>query len=144
MPETQILQRRHVGTKNAVFVLLVVLTNTIGNVLLALGMNAMPDLFSTSLAAYAWTLFANVNIIGGTALLIVSLFAQLSLYSWADLSYVLPMTASAYVVTAILSKFVLHEQISLNRWAGVTLISFGVLLVSKTPVRTKPARRGVR
>jgi uncharacterized membrane protein len=60
------------------------------------------------------------------------------MFTWADLTYVLPVTASAYVLTAILSKFFLHEQISVSRWIGIVLISFGVLFVSGTPERTKP------
>ncbi len=55
------------------------------------------------------------------------------MFTWADLSYVLPMTASAYAFTAILGKFFLGEQISAERWAGIALISFGVVLVAETP-----------
>jgi hypothetical protein len=40
------------------------------------------------------------------------------MFTWADLSYVPPMTASAYAFTAILGKFFLGEQISAERWAG--------------------------
>ncbi|MES2220374.1 MAG: EamA family transporter, partial [Acidobacteriota bacterium] len=63
---------------------------------------------------------------------------QLSMFTWADLTYVLPVTASAYVITAILSKVFLHDQISISRWVGIALISLGVIFVSETPPRTKP------
>ncbi len=65
------------------------------------------------------------------------MFAQLSMYTWADLSYILPVTASGYVITAILSKFFLAEHISPSRWIGVVVISLGVMCVAHTPADTK-------
>jgi len=67
----------------------------------------------------------------------VSMFSQLTMYTWADLSYILPVTASGYVVTAILGKFFLKEQISTFHWIGVVIISFGVFFVAETPPDTK-------
>lgn len=78
----------------------------------------------------------NVWILGGIALLTLWMAAQLSMLSWADLTYVLPMTAGAYVLTAILARFFLNERISAARWIGVVVISLGVFLVAETPERT--------
>jgi len=52
--------------------------------------------------------------------------------SWADLSYVVPTTAIGYVLTVLLSRFVLHESISPTRWVGTALIACGVILVART------------
>ncbi len=140
-----VVQRRTQSTlKNAVFVALVVITNTVGNLLLAFGMNRMPDFMATPFLNYLGAILGSFWIVGGTVLLIISMASQLSLYTWADLSYVLPVTASAYVVTAILSKFFLHEHISVNRWVGVAVISLGVMLVSETPAQTKRLEGGVQ
>jgi uncharacterized membrane protein len=65
------------------------------------------------------------------------MFAQLSMYTWADLSFVLPVTASGYVVTAILGKLFLNEAVSISRWVGVVIIAFGVVLVAETRADTK-------
>jgi uncharacterized membrane protein len=54
------------------------------------------------------------------------------LLSWADLSYVLPITSVGYVLTAISGRLLLGEQISAARWTGVTLIMAGVVLVGRT------------
>jgi drug/metabolite transporter (DMT)-like permease len=112
--------------KNAIFFVIVVCGDTIGNLLLALGMGRMPDLGVTPFWHYLASLLVNFRLLGGTALLATAMLSRLSLYTWADLTYVLPVTASGYVITAFLSKFVLHEYISDRRWIGVVLISLAV------------------
>jgi drug/metabolite transporter (DMT)-like permease len=128
--------------KNAVFVLLIVSGNAVGNLLLAMGMNYMPDFMSSAVGSYAVSLLTNPHVILGTILLTVALIAQLTFYTWADLTYILPVTASGYVLVAILGKYVLNERISPERWAGIALISLGVMFVSDTPFTTKGSRGG--
>ena len=128
--------------KNAIFVAIIVLANTVGNLLLAMGMDRMPDFWASPFPVYVGSFLSNLYILAGTVMLIISMVSQLSMYTWADLSYVLPVTASAYLVTALLSRFFLHEHVSLARWAGVVLISLGVMEVSATPAETKH-REGV-
>jgi drug/metabolite transporter (DMT)-like permease len=122
---------------NRLFIVLVVATNTLGNILLGIGMERMPDFYAVPFLSYITTLGTSWQVLGGTALLVVWMIAQLSMFTWADLTYVLPVTSSAYILTAILSKFFLGEQISVARWIGIVIISFGVLLVSETPPDTK-------
>ena len=50
---------------------------------------------------------------------IVWLLSHMALLSWADLSYVLPVTSIAYVLVALVGRFLLHEQVSPARWVGV-------------------------
>lgn len=47
--------------------------------------------------------------------------------SFADLSYVLPATASSYVIIVLLSIVCLHEHVSPQRWAGVAFIVLGAV-----------------
>jgi uncharacterized membrane protein len=68
----------------------------------------------------------------GISLLIVWLFSHMTLLSWADLSYVLPVTSIGYVLSAVAGKLFLHEDISRWRWAGILLIMSGVALVAHT------------
>lgn len=75
----------------------------------------------------------------GVALLIVWTLARMTLLSWADLSFVLPVTSAGYVLTALAGKFFLHEQVGFERWAGTVLIMLGVILVGGTDPRTAPA-----
>lgn len=122
-------------TKNRIFIALVVVSNTLGTVFLGRGMTQMPD-FALGVLPYIGRFLTNPWIVSGIALLVVWMIAQLSMLTWADLSYVLPVTASYYILTAVVSRFFLDERISMTRWAGIAVISFGVMLVSHTPPRT--------
>jgi drug/metabolite transporter (DMT)-like permease len=50
---------------------------------------------------------------------------------------VLPATAFGNVIVAFLSRFWLHEAISLERWAGIVLITLGVSFVAQGPSLTQ-------
>ena len=76
----------------------------------------------------------------GIALLIGYFASYLTALSWADLTYVLPATAFGNVIVALLSRFWLQEAISLERWAGIALITLGVGFVAQGPSLTvRPA-----
>jgi drug/metabolite transporter (DMT)-like permease len=82
----------------------------------------------------------------GIALLIGFFASYLTALSWADLTFVLPATAFGNVIVALLSRFWLHEPISLERWAGILLITLGVSFVAQGPSLTERpgiAARGV-
>jgi uncharacterized membrane protein len=123
--------------KNAIFVALIVIGNTVGNLFLAISMSRMPAFASISLLSYACLVLFSPAFLLGTFLIAVSMFAQLTMYTWADLSYILPVTASGYVITALLGRFFLAEKISVTGWIGVVVISFGVVLVAETRADTK-------
>ena len=73
-------------------------------------------------------------------LLLIGFFASyLTALSWADLTYVLPATASGNIIMTLFSKFWLHEAVSWQRWFGVLLITAGVGYVSRGPALTTPA-----
>jgi len=70
-------------------------------------------------------------------LLLLAFFASyMNALSWADLTYVLPATSLGYVLLALVAKFGLHEQISLLRWLGISLIAVGVGFVAGGPALT--------
>jgi uncharacterized membrane protein len=72
----------------------------------------------------------------GIVLLILWLLSRMALLSWADLSYILPLTAIGYIITAILGRVVLNEHIGVARWSGTLLIVAGTALVGMTDSRT--------
>jgi len=72
----------------------------------------------------------------GVALRVVWQLSRMALLSWADLSYVLPVTSVGYVVVALIGKLLLNEAISGRRWAGIVLIMAGVALVSRSAPST--------
>ncbi len=78
-------------------------------------------------------------------ILILSIFFGLYLIalSWADLSFVLPVTAFGYVLNAFMSWQFLGERVSTARWLGTIIICIGVAVVSRTEQRTtRPERDG--
>ncbi len=76
--------------------------------------------------------FASITVFLGVAVLLLNFILQLSLLSWADLTYALPVTAPSYVLIAFIGAFGLHEHVSLAHWFGVTLILCGVVIVGRT------------
>ncbi len=125
--------------KTRIFTVLVVLSNVLGNFSLTWGMRQVGRVVSLSPLPYIAALF-NPWVALGVSLLIVWLLSQMTLLSWADLSYVLPVTSVGYVLVALVGRFFLHEQITVGRWIGIGLIMTGVALVHRTEARAKSAR----
>ena len=118
--------------KTWIFATVVVLSNVFGNFCLKRG---MPAELPTPLA-YVAALFQPWAALG-VVLLIAFMLSRMTLLSWADLSYVLPVTAIGYVLVALEGKLFLREEITLKRWAGILLIMAGVALVGAgTAVQT--------
>ena len=126
--------------KTRIFTALVVLSNVLGNFSLTWGMRQVGRVLSLSPWPYIAALF-NPWVAVGVTLLIVWLISQMTLLSWADLSYVLPVTSVGYVMVALVGRFCLHEEITMGRWLGIGLIMMGVMLVSKTAPRSQPNNR---
>jgi len=117
--------------KTRFFVAIVVLSSLLGNLSLSWGLRQVGQLVSFSPRIYLRALF-NPWIALGVSLLIVWLLSHILILSWADLSYVLPLTAIGYVLTAFLGRLFLHEDISVARWAGILLIMIGVAMVDRS------------
>src|ERR1700742_2477882 len=116
--------------------LIVMLTASVGDTLLARGMAQVGpvDLHHLPILFHA---LANPYIICGIVLLIGFFSSYMTALSWADLTFVMPATAFGYVVVALLSRFGLHEHLSLYRWAGILLIPCAVGFVAGGPSRTE-------
>jgi len=67
---------------------------------------------------------------GGVVCLAVSFFSFISLLSYADLSFVVPLTAVSYITNTVGARFFLKERISKARWMGTLLVTFGVAIIS--------------
>jgi transporter family protein len=129
------LEFPHPVHKTRLLVLVVIATNVLGNVFLSRGMHQVGRIVSASPLAYVRA-FLNPWAVLGICILVVWMLSDLALLSRADLSFVLPVTASAYVLVALGGHFLLHEHISWQRWTGIVLITGGVILAEETPART--------
>jgi drug/metabolite transporter (DMT)-like permease len=65
----------------------------------------------------------------GVFLLAVNFVMLLALLSKADVSLIVPTSAASYLLLTLLARLILQENVSPQRWLGVTLISAGVALV---------------
>jgi drug/metabolite transporter (DMT)-like permease len=79
----------------------------------------------------------NLWVVAGIVLLIGFFASYMTALSWADLTFVMPATAFGYVVVALLSRFWLHEHLSVSRIAGIVLIVCAVGFVANGPSRTE-------
>jgi uncharacterized membrane protein len=126
---------RAVDLKTKLLTLFVVATNVLGNVSMSWGMKHQNAQLGLSPWTYIRLIFSPWVLLG-TMLLILWLLSRMTLLGWADLSYVLPVTAIGYVLTAILGKYFLGEEISYQGWAGTGLIVAGIVLVGLTQPNT--------
>ncbi len=113
--------------KTWVCTLIVVFSNAFGDFFMKRGLPESAHL--TAPLEYVGALFQPWVALG-VVLLIIWQLSRMAMLSWADLSYVLPVTSVGYVVVALLGKVMLNEAITGRRWAGIVLIMAGVALVS--------------
>lgn len=129
--------------KTRILLAIVIVSSSIGNVVLSYGMRGVGDISSyspASLLSSAIAAFANPWVLFGTSLLVLFFAAHTLLLTWADLSYVLLVTSCGYALVAALGAIVLDESISPLRWCGIALVSCGVALVASTPDSTSEDR----
>ena len=121
----------------------VTLTSSLGDTFLSVGMKHLGPVSLHHLSSLLVAL-KMPWILGGIILLLGFFASYLTALSWADLTYVLPATSLGYVLVAVLSKFWLHEQISILRWAGIFCIVAGVGFVTQGPAYTEtPCKKPV-
>ena len=119
------------SSKTRLVALIVILSQSLGNWSLAWGMKHDAPHMALSPIAVLRAIFSPwVGL--GIVLLILWLLSRMALLSWADLSYVMPVTAISYVVTAFAGRLFLGENVSLARWVGIVLVTAGVTLVGRT------------
>ncbi len=115
---------------------MVTLTASVGDTFLSVGARQLGPI-SLDHPGLLFTAIFNRWIAGGIVLLIGFFASYLTALSWADLTFVLPASSLGYVIVALLSKFWLHEQLSLYRWLGIVFITAGVGFVTQGPAYTE-------
>jgi uncharacterized membrane protein len=121
--------------KTQTFAAIVILSNAFGNLFLTWGLRHGTEELTASPLSFLRAIFSPwVSV--GICLLILWLLSKMFLLSWADLSYVLPVTAFGYVVNVMLARLFLGEQVTPARWAGTLLIVAGIILVGLGNPRT--------
>ncbi len=114
-----------------------------GDSLLSRGMKELGNISFQNLSSLVLAIL-NPWVALGILFLLGFFASYMAALSWADLTYVLPATSLGYVLLALIAKFLLHEQISTNRWLGIALISAGVGFVTQGPELTHEPDTGLR
>ena len=136
--------------KTAIVLITAIVAQAAGDVFLTKGMKSIAPLNAngggasesiSQVSHIAFQALQNPLVWIGTLLLIVFFALFSAALSWADLSFVLPATAFGYVLNVAAGYYFLNESVSVRRWVGAVIITFGVLCVSRSGVRTVEAPR---
>jgi|SRR5581483_5653521 len=129
-----------VQLRTHLMILLMVILGPLGNVLLGRGMKqigAVTTWNADEIFHFLSLLSTSLSVWLGVGCLLAFFIAYMLILSWADYSYVQPVSAMAYGVVALLAHFFLGEAVSPLRWAGVLVICMGVFVIGYTPQRTR-------
>lgn len=111
-----------------------ILCSTGGEIIITRGMKIVGEparLRPREILSFLGRAVTNVWFWTGIPLLAASFYLLLLLLSWEPISLVIPASAlNPYVFGTLAAKYILGEQISPARWAGVTLVCAGVTLVA--------------
>jgi len=122
--------------KTTIVLILSVIAQAVGNTCLSKGMKSIAT--TSDMAADGFSLLMLVQAMTspiiwiGIILLILFFAFFAAALSWADLSFVLPVTSVGYVLNVFLAHQFLNEPVSTIRWAGTILICLGVVFVSRS------------
>ncbi len=116
-----------------VWVAVVVLSGTLGDVLSAKGMSKrgeIHDFRPRGIARVFRYIVTHPLVLAGIGSNAVSFVSFLALLSVAQLSFAVPATALSYILKTVLAQIYLREDVTRNRWLGAILVAFGVILIS--------------
>jgi multidrug transporter EmrE-like cation transporter len=119
--------------RNMLMLAVLVLGSTVGEIAITRGMKAVGEpsrLRPMAVLKFLGRALGNGWFWAGVPLMALSFYSLLVLLSWAPISFVIPASALSYVVGTFGAKYILGEEISVARWAGVILVCAGVALVA--------------
>jgi len=132
-----------------ILLLLLVVTQAFGDICLSRAMKLFGEVESFQFQAIQQLilyLFGSPWIWLGVGTLIFSMLLYLLAISKLDVSYVLPIHASSYLLNALMAWLILHESVSGVRWLATSVIGIGVFIVGLSEAgvtlpSSKPKRR---
>src|SRR5215468_503547 len=125
--------------KTFIVLFVAISVQTLGDVFLTKGMKSVGEVSTLDLVKLLNTgaqVFTNPLIWTGILLLGLFFGLYLAALSWADLSFVLPVTSFGYAMNAFMAWRLIGEHVSPTRWVGTIIICVGVATVSRTEQRT--------
>lgn len=113
------------------FVLLLgaVVGDVAGQVCFKLGLNADEAPPVPGALGFVMALVRSPWVVLGVAVYVVEFVIWYAALTLAPLSLAFPFAALSYCGVVLASKFILHEQVSRQRWLATTVVAIGVALV---------------
>ncbi len=65
----------------------------------------------------------------GVTMMILAFLSLLTILSFRDVSFVVPVSALSYAVGAVGARMFLGERVTRNRWLGIAVVCIGVTIV---------------
>jgi uncharacterized membrane protein len=114
---------------------MIVMASSAGDVLLSSAMKHIGDLDELrsrrGLLAVIAAIFTEKRFLQAIACMSVGFFSLLTALSWGDASLVGPASASlTFILSAVLAKFFLKEQVDHRRWVSALLVCVGEVLLA--------------
>ncbi|MBI4585012.1 MAG: EamA family transporter [Planctomycetes bacterium] len=119
--------------KTLIVLILATLCAAIGETFLSHGMRKLGGVTLSSPSGcleLVLSVVKNVHVTVGVVFLALFFFLYLATLSWADLSFVMPLTSMSYIFAAVLARVFLHERVSWHRWVGTCVILLGITLLA--------------
>lgn len=118
------------GMSVLLLVLTCVIIGVFGQLAMKKGMNTvgtigLRDIFSSRVFSIVFQRYVFIGIV----LYLFASLIWLVVLSLEELSFVYPLIAIGYIITAILSKFLFGESLTMFRFFGILLICGGVYLI---------------
>ena len=127
--------------QSALLLVFVIFLKPFSNLFLAWGVRHFSQALSMEPVLFLRALLDPLVVLGIT-MQVAWLLARMALLSVADLSFVLPVTAIGYVLSTLLGKVCLHEQVGADRWLGVLFIVVGTICAGTSGPEAKKSSGG--
>ena len=129
--------------KTYALVAMMIVFGSVGNVLLRVGMKDVGEIKDLSILVLPHLfiqVFGNGWIWLGIGSLLLNLACFLLVLTWADYSFVSPVSGLGYGFVTFLGYTLLGEAVTGVRWAGIAFICLGVTFIGHTPPQTSGRR----
>ena len=118
--------------RESLFFIFVVVAGTGGELCVTRAMKHIGEVHDFRPSAVATAIFNAMKVPWmwiGVSMMALGFFSLLAMLSIENVSFVVPVTSLSYAVGALGGVFFLGERVSPRRWAGVLIVSIGVILV---------------
>ena len=121
-------------SKYFVFIIVTVILNAVSQLLMKTGMDQVgkAELSSSKVLSLLMSAATNPLIILGLASMTISMATHLMSLSRFDVSFAFPFISLAYAIVAAWGYFVMGENVSAQRAAGIGIIVLGTVVLARS------------